>query len=52
MTSQLLTTKLYVPHAHPNLVPHPRLIVRLNEGMRRKVTLISAPAGFACTLRQ
>jgi LuxR family transcriptional regulator, maltose regulon positive regulatory protein len=49
MTSQLLTTKLYIPQAHPNLVPRPRLSERLEEGMRRKLTLISAPAGFGKT---
>jgi LuxR family maltose regulon positive regulatory protein len=45
----LLTTKLYVPRAHPNLVPRPRLGELLNEGMGRKLTLISAPAGFGKT---
>ena len=49
MTSQLLTTKLYIPQAHPNLVPRPRLSEQLKEGMRRKLTLISAPAGFGKT---
>ncbi len=50
MTSQLLTTKLYVPQTHSNLVPRPRLSERLKEGMRRKLTLISAPAGFGKTM--
>jgi LuxR family transcriptional regulator, maltose regulon positive regulatory protein len=49
MTSQLLTTKLYVPQAHPNLVARPRLSEQLKEGMRRRLTLISAPAGFGKT---
>jgi LuxR family maltose regulon positive regulatory protein len=31
------------------LVPRPRLIERLNDGLRRKLTLISAPAGFGKT---
>lgn len=35
MVDQLLKTKLYVPRAHPNLVPRPRLGERLKEGMRR-----------------
>jgi LuxR family transcriptional regulator, maltose regulon positive regulatory protein len=48
-TEALLTTKLYVPRAHPNLVPRPRLGERLTEGMSRKLTLISAPAGFGKT---
>src|SRR5215211_3816533 len=42
-------TKLYVPRGHPNLVPRPRLGELLTEGMSRKLTLISAPAGFGKT---
>jgi LuxR family maltose regulon positive regulatory protein len=45
----LLVTKLYIPQASPNLVPRPRLIERMNEGMQRKLTLVSAPAGFGKT---
>src|SRR5919107_579075 len=48
-TEALLTTKLYVPRAHPNLVPRARLGELLREGMNRKLTLISAPAGFGKT---
>ncbi len=42
----LLTTKLYIPPARPGLVPRPRLTQRLNQGLDRKLILISAPAGF------
>jgi LuxR family maltose regulon positive regulatory protein len=51
----ILTTKLYVPPLRENIVPRPHLIERLNEGLRpsggfaRKLTLISAPAGFGKT---
>ena len=45
----LLQTKLYFPPIRPGLVLRPRLIGRLNEGMTRKLTLISAPAGFGKT---
>ena len=45
----LLQTKLYIPLPRPNLVPRPRLIQRLNAGLYRKLTLISAPAGFGKT---
>jgi len=45
----LLTTKLCLPPARPNLVTRPRLIERLNEGLARPLTLISAPAGFGKT---
>jgi LuxR family maltose regulon positive regulatory protein len=49
VTSPILATKLYVPRVRPNLVPRPRLIARLNKGLHRKLTLISAPAGFGKT---
>ena len=52
MSAPLLATKLYIPPLRPNLVPRPRLIERLNAGLRsdRKLTLISAPAGFGKTI--
>ena len=49
METPLLQTKLYIPPPRPNLVPRPRLIERLNAGLYRKLTLISAPAGFGKT---
>lgn len=49
METPLLQTKLYIPPARPELVPRPHLIERLNEGLHRKLTLISAPAGFGKT---
>jgi len=45
----LLATKLYIPPTRPELVSRPRLIERLNSGLHRKLTLISAPAGFGKT---
>ena len=45
----ILATKLYIPPPRPNVVLRPRLIERLNEGLHRKLTLISAPAGFGKT---
>jgi LuxR family maltose regulon positive regulatory protein len=42
----LLQTKLYISSPRPELVPRPRLIERLNAGLNRKLTLISAPAGY------
>jgi LuxR family maltose regulon positive regulatory protein len=49
--TQLLTTKLFIPPVRPERVSRPRLIEQLNEGPRsgRKLTLISAPAGFGKT---
>jgi LuxR family maltose regulon positive regulatory protein len=49
MVTPLLTTKLYVPPTRSELVHRKRLIERLNEGLDRKLTLISAPAGFGKT---
>jgi LuxR family maltose regulon positive regulatory protein len=53
--SPLLQTKLHIPPVRPEVVPRPRLIERLNAGLRtpgpwaRKLTLVSAPAGFGKT---
>jgi len=51
MQQQLLSSKLFIPALRPSLVPRPRLIQELNEGLaaKRKLTLISAPAGFGKT---
>ena len=49
MATPLLKTKLYIPPVRPELVPRPHLIERLNAGLHRKLTLISAPAGFGKT---
>ena len=49
MSTPVLVTKLYIPPPRPGVVLRPRLIERLDEGLRRKLTLISAPAGFGKT---
>jgi LuxR family maltose regulon positive regulatory protein len=49
MPGSLLTTKFYIPQARVDGVARPRLIERMNEGLRRKLTLVSAPAGFGKT---
>ena len=57
MTIPILTTKLYIPPPRPDpstglrtsLVPRPRLIEQLNEGVARKLILICALAGFGKT---
>src|SRR5438552_5215672 len=51
MPTPLLATELYIPPPRPNVVSRPRLLERLNEGLLsgRKLTLISAPAGFGKT---
>jgi LuxR family maltose regulon positive regulatory protein len=49
MSTPILATKLYIPAQRPKVVSRPRLIERLNAGLGRKLTLISAPAGFGKT---
>ena len=49
MATTLLQTKLAVPPLRPDLVPRPRLIEQLSAGLHRRLTLISAPAGFGKT---
>jgi LuxR family maltose regulon positive regulatory protein len=49
VATPLLQTKLYIPPVRPERVPRPRLIERLNAGLQRKLTLVSAPAGFGKT---
>jgi LuxR family maltose regulon positive regulatory protein len=51
MSMSLLTTKLFVPPPRPDLVPRPRLIDRLDAGLRlgHRLTLVSAPAGSGKT---
>jgi LuxR family maltose regulon positive regulatory protein len=51
MEMPLLKTKLYLPPLRPGLVSRPRLVERLEEGLRAgsRLSLISAPAGFGKT---
>lgn len=49
MSAPILATKLYIPTPPARVVRRPRLVARLNEGVRHKLTLVSAPAGFGKT---
>jgi hypothetical protein len=49
MSTPILATKLYIPPTLPSAVPRDRLVERLDEGLRGKLTLIAAPAGFGKT---
>ncbi|TLS50983.1 tetratricopeptide repeat protein [Paenibacillus antri] len=49
MNMPILATKLYIPLPRTNVVLRKRLLDRLNEGLNRKLTLISASAGFGKT---
>ena len=46
MLDTLLSTKLHIPGAHRDLVHRPRLMEQLDAGRLRKLTLVSAPAGY------
>ena len=49
MATRLLGTKLYIPPLQPGLVHRPRLTRLINEGLARRLMLVSAPAGFGKT---
>ncbi len=49
MVSSLLATKLAIPPVPHQAVRRARLLDRLDEGRRRKLTLVSAPAGCGKT---
>jgi LuxR family maltose regulon positive regulatory protein len=51
VSETLLNTKLYIPRVRPNIVPRPRLIERLSQGLQQgcKLALVCAPAGFGKT---
>jgi LuxR family maltose regulon positive regulatory protein len=46
---QILRAKLYVPRGRPGAVARSRLYERLDDGVRRDLTVVSAPAGFGKT---
>jgi LuxR family maltose regulon positive regulatory protein len=46
MSAPLLATKLHVPKPRRDAIARPRLLARLDAGLHRKLTLLSAPAGF------
>ncbi|MFD0678286.1 MULTISPECIES: LuxR C-terminal-related transcriptional regulator [unclassified Paenibacillus] len=45
----IVRTKLHIPHVRRDLVARPRLIHKLNEGMKVKLTHVSAQAGYGKT---
>jgi LuxR family maltose regulon positive regulatory protein len=49
MPAPLLETKLHVPRLRRGLIARPRLIERLNRGVKSTLTLVSAPPGFGKT---
>jgi LuxR family maltose regulon positive regulatory protein len=49
MATSILVTKLFLPPTRAEIVQRLDLLGRLNSGLDRKLTLISAPAGFGKT---
>src|SRR5579864_3152172 len=49
LKNDLLASKLHVPHLRARLVPRPQVVELLEQGTRRALTLISAPAGSGKT---
>ena len=49
MSAPILATKLYIPSARSKIVARPHLVKQLNEGIHKKLSLISTPAGFGKT---
>jgi LuxR family maltose regulon positive regulatory protein len=49
MREPLLATKLLAPQPRAALVARPRLVARIDDGVRRRLTLVCAPAGFGKT---
>jgi LuxR family maltose regulon positive regulatory protein len=49
MSVSILLTKLFIPPVRQKCVTRPRLIEQLDRNLHRKLTLVSAPAGFGKT---
>lgn len=49
MNTNILTTKLFIPSPRPDHINRRRLLSRLENTLNRKLTLVSAPAGFGKT---
>ena len=49
MTLPIIATKLYSPSLREDRISRPRLLEQLQAGISRKLTLVSAPAGFGKT---
>ena len=46
---KVLLTKLHIPPPAKNLLTRRNLFVKLNEGLSKKLILVSAPAGYGKT---
>jgi LuxR family maltose regulon positive regulatory protein len=48
-TEPLLRTKTTIPPTRKGFIPRPRLVARINEGVKGPLTLLCTPAGFGKT---
>ena len=46
---KIIATKMNIPRIAPDCISRPRLYESLNQGLKRKLTLVSAPAGYGKT---
>lgn len=49
MVTTVLQTKLMIPSVRPQRVMRPNLVVKLNQGLQKKLILVAAPAGYGKT---
>jgi LuxR family maltose regulon positive regulatory protein len=49
VSASLLTTKLFIPTQRPGMVARSHLVEKLNLGRKKKLILVSAPAGYGKT---
>src|SRR5262245_22005239 len=49
MSTRLLGTKVHTPPPGRTIVPRQRLLAKLESGLKGKLTLVLAPAGFGKT---
>lgn len=49
MPDPLISTKLHIPSVRKDLVIRPRLVKQLDAALERRLTILSAPAGFGKT---
>jgi LuxR family maltose regulon positive regulatory protein len=45
----LLHTKLFIPRAHPEVIERSSLIRKLDDGLKARLVLVTAPAGYGKT---
>ena len=45
----LLQTKLFIPLMPSGVIPRPHLVEQLNRGLKGKLSLVTAPAGYGKT---